>query len=320
MLEQHLISKYLKKLSKNNSYALNLNDDVFYDKSKKLVLSIDTYNDKVHFPNFQFPDLVIKKIIRSSISDLICKGVKPKFYFLSASGPKGIFNKKSMKIISSSLKDEQKKFNIKISGGDTSLSKNLSFTVVVCGYNKKIIRRNKSKINYDIYVTGYLGDSKFGLYLIKKKIIIRDNNSYKYFIKKYYCPDIPYKYINIINSYANSSIDISDGLLDDMKKLINKQNLSFKIDILKLPVSPKLKKNLKLKTLLKRNYLFSGDDYQILFTASKRYRKNILNLSKKMNQKVTIIGEILNKSKKSSLMAGNKNENIKDYKGYSHEF
>ena len=105
-----------------------------------------------------------------------------------------------------------------------------------------------------------------------------------------------------------------------MKKLINKQNLSFKIDILKLPVSPKLKKNLKLKTLLKRNYLFSGDDYQILFTASKRYRKNILNLSKKMNQKVTIIGEILNKSKKSSLMAGNKNENIKDYKGYSHEF
>ena len=30
-------------------------------------------------------DLIIKKIIRSSISDLICKGVKPKYIFLSAS-------------------------------------------------------------------------------------------------------------------------------------------------------------------------------------------------------------------------------------------
>ena len=49
MNEEFLINSYLKKLSKNNPYSLNLNDDVFFDKNKKLVISVDTYNEGIHF-------------------------------------------------------------------------------------------------------------------------------------------------------------------------------------------------------------------------------------------------------------------------------
>ena len=83
----------------------------------------------VHFINFQNPNLVIKKIIRSSISDLICKGVKPKYYFISGSGNKKTFTKKNLEIISKSLHQEQKKFSINLCGGDTTFSKKLSFTM-----------------------------------------------------------------------------------------------------------------------------------------------------------------------------------------------
>ncbi|MDC0945870.1 thiamine-phosphate kinase, partial [Candidatus Pelagibacter sp.] len=83
MHEFELIKKYFSILSNKNKSSLNLNDDVFFDKSKRLVVSIDTYIEGVHFINFKKPDLVIKKVLRSSISDLICKGVKPKFYFIS---------------------------------------------------------------------------------------------------------------------------------------------------------------------------------------------------------------------------------------------
>ena len=69
MHEFQIINKYFSKLSKNNKSSLNLNDDVFFDKSKQLVVSVDTYINGVHFINFKKPDLVIKKIIRSSISD-----------------------------------------------------------------------------------------------------------------------------------------------------------------------------------------------------------------------------------------------------------
>ena len=96
MEEFELVNNFFSKLSKHNVSALGLNDDVFFDKSKKLAISIDTYVEKVHFPNLKSPDLVIKKILRSSISDLICKGVKPQFYFISGSGNKSNFTKKNL--------------------------------------------------------------------------------------------------------------------------------------------------------------------------------------------------------------------------------
>ena len=95
MHEFELINKYFAKISKKNKAALNLNDDVFFDNKKGIVISMDTYINGIHFVNFKTPNLVIKKILRSSISDLICKGVRPKFYFISGSGNSKTFTKKS---------------------------------------------------------------------------------------------------------------------------------------------------------------------------------------------------------------------------------
>ena len=63
MHEFEVIRKYFSKISKKNKSALNLNDDVFFDKKKNLVISVDTYIEGSHFLNFKQPDLVIKKII-----------------------------------------------------------------------------------------------------------------------------------------------------------------------------------------------------------------------------------------------------------------
>ena len=149
MNEFTLISTYLKKLIKNNPNALNLEDDVFFEKKRQLVVSIDTYNEKIHFPNFLNPDFVVKKILRSSISDLISKGVKPKYFFISASGNAKHFNSKNLKKFTLALNKEQKKFNLKLSGGDTVNSKNLSFSVTTFGFSKKIVKRNNAAINDD---------------------------------------------------------------------------------------------------------------------------------------------------------------------------
>ena len=56
MHEFDIIKKYFSKLSLNNKYSLNLNDDVFFDRSKKLVISVATYIDKSYFFDFKdFP-------------------------------------------------------------------------------------------------------------------------------------------------------------------------------------------------------------------------------------------------------------------------
>ena len=269
MHEFEIIKKYFSKLSLNNKNSLNLNDDLFFDKSKKLVVSVDTYIDKSHFFDFKDPHLVIKKILRSSISDLICKGVKPKYYFISGSGNKKTFTKLNLSKISQSLKKEQKKFGIHISGGDTVFSNKLSFTIISVGFSSNIIFRNKAKFNDDIYVTGNLGDSYMGLKILEKKFFLKKNIN-EYFIKKYYLPELHINLTKKLFNFANTSIDISDGLFADLDKLINKQRLSYKVYISKIPISKNLKKIIFSKKLKKINFVSKGDDYQILFTASKK--------------------------------------------------
>ena len=319
MNEFALIEKYFKKLTYNNPSALELNDDVFFDKKHNVVVSTDTYVEGVHFLNFKNPDLVIKKIVRSSISDLYCKGVKPKFIFIGASGNNNSFSKKNLNIISKSLKEEQKKYGLKLSGGDTTKSNKTIFTIMSLGYSKKIVQRNKCKNGDDIYVTGNIGDSYLGLQILKRNILL-NKIKYNYFVKKYYLPDLPTKISSNLLNFANSSIDISDGLFGDLNKLINKSKLFYKVELNKIPISINLRKYLSKTKKKKINFISKGDDYQILFTSPKSKRNYIQKFFKKMNQKVTLIGNLTKDAKNNEIIDGDKRIKHALNEGYSHNF
>jgi thiamine-monophosphate kinase len=319
MHEFNLIKNYFSKLTKNNKSALNLNDDVFFDKKKQLVVSVDTYNEGVHFPDFDKPTLVIKKILRASISDLICKGVKPKYYFISGSGNKKTFSKEKLKDLTRSLFEEQKKYNIKLCGGDTTFSKKLSFSITVIGFSKKIVFRNNTKINDDIYVTGNLGDSFIGLNVINKKINLKRNHK-NYFLDKYYKPDVQIKLVDQLLKFSNSSIDISDGLFSDLEKMINSQNVRYEIHLDKVPISKQMEMLIKKHRFHKIKMISNGDDYQILFTANKNKSRIITAASKKLNLKITKIGRILPSSHESSIIDQKGRFLRVNNKGYVHRF
>ena len=213
----------------------------------------------------------------------------------------------------------KKKYNIKLSGGDTVNANKVSFSITTIGFSKYIIERNKARLNDDIYVTGNIGDSFLGLEIIKKKIKIPSRLK-NYFINQFYCPNLSHKIYKELHKFANTSMDVSDGLISDMCKLINKQKLSFEIDINKIPISNNLKNYFNKYKKKRSNYLFNGDDYQILFTASKKKRLLIKSIAKKMNQKITKIGKINNGYKNNLLKLDNKPQNLTKFKGYSHKF
>jgi len=319
MHEFELIKNYFQKLSKKSPSALNLNDDVFFDKRKGLVVSVDTYTQGNHFIDFKKPDLVIKKIIRSSISDLICKGVQPKYYFISGSGNKKSFSKSNLSKISKSLNQEQNKYKIILSGGDTVFSNKLSFTITSIGFANNIVYRNKAKINDDIYVSGNLGDSYLGLLVLKNKLKLNYRLE-KYFINQYFMPNIKLKLADQIKKFANTSIDISDGLLTDLNKMINNQKLSYKLFLDDIPISNNLKSTLDLKRLSKISCISNGDDYQVLFTASKNKMRIIKKIASNYRVKLTKIGSIQSYVKKSSVVDHKNVEISLKNNGYLHQF
>lgn len=308
MNEFEIIDKYFSKLTKNNRGSFNLKDDIFYDYNKKIAISVDTYVDKIHFMSFKHPNLVIKKCLRSSLSDLICKGVNPKYYFIACSGNSKHFTKINLSKISKALKSEQKKFSIKLSGGDTTYSNTLSFTFVVIGYSTTLpVLRNGAKLNDDIYITNTVGDAFLGLYIIKKNKKILNH---KYFVNSFYLPNIPYKFGKKMCLFANAAIDISDGLFQDINHLMENSKFAYDLDLNKIPISVNLAKYLKKNNKKKKSFVSNGDDYQILFTAKKNKSNLIKRIAKKTNTLITKIGVI----KKQNIKKTIKNQ------GYLHKF
>ncbi len=320
MNEFDVIKKYFSDLSKNNKGAFNLSDDIFFDYKKKIGISIDSFVEGTHFLNFRNPNLVIKKALRGAISDLICKGITPKYYFMSCSGNNKHLTQVNLSKIKLALKQEQRKYNIFLAGGDTSYSNRLSITFSVVGYSKKNpVLRIGAKVNDDIYITNTIGDAFLGLNLLKGKIKLSKKNS-NYFIRRFYLPTLPIKFSKKIYLFANSSIDISDGFLQDLQHILSRSNLLSKIFMNKIPISSYLNSYLIRAKKNKLNFISNGDDYQILFTASKKMRHLIKKISKSTSTKVSIVGIVKNKSTSKNRKSTEEKFKFPKKLGYIHNF
>ena len=195
----------------------------------------------------------------------------------------------------------------------------MSFSITSIGYSKNIIYRNKAKLNDDIYVTGNLGDSYIGLQILKNKIKLEKKNK-NYFINKYYQPNIPITLAKKLLKFASSSIDISDGLIIDLEKMINKQNYSYQINEDKIPISKSLSRFLKKYKFKKSNLISNGDDYQVLFTAGVNKSRIIAKISKILRIKISKIGKINSCLKKSTITDQKGRQILIKNKGYLHQF
>ena len=125
---------------------------------------------------------------------------------------------------------------------------------------------------------------------------------------------------NKLKFFANTSIDISDGLVADIEKMINKQNLSYEINVDDVPVSKNLLNLINKKKLNKSNLISQGDDYQILFTASPIKARIIRHTSKNLGIKITKIGKITSDNKKSIITDQKGKQIVIKNKGYTHQF
>ena len=158
-----------------------------------------------------------------------------------------------------------------------------------------------------------------GLQILKNKIKVSKELK-DYFTQKYYLPDIRIKLTKKLLNFANSSIDLSDGLIDDLNKMINNQNLSFSLNENKIPISKNLLKIIKMKNMKKIKLVSNGDDYQILFTASKDKSRIIAQTSKNLGIKISKIGKICSNKKRSVIIDEKGKEIVLKNKGYVHQF
>jgi len=266
-----------------------------------ILITKDLLVEGVHFKTStcSFSDIGYKSAI-VNISDLISKGATPTNAFIGLSIPKNINSGDIMNWYKGFIQ-ACKKYNIAISGGDTTSSKKhffISVTLLGKAPKNKAILRSGAEINDCVYVLGNLGESSLGLEMLSSKNI---TNKIHRATRIHLRPIIFYeKWFEIINNKKiNASIDISDGLMQDASHIAKKSNVRIIInkDSNWQYVNSEYKKAENKWAMLK-HILNGGEDYAILFTTKEEIEEG-KNLIK--------VGYVEEYTKKKSVLLKDKN-------------
>ena len=322
MDEKLIIKKYLKPLA-NSKDSLQLRDDVAsidVADEKYIVSNQDSLVMGTHFFESDDPIYIAKKSLRVNLSDLISKGVTPYGYFLSIAMDDTI-DENWIKLFSQGLAEDQKKYNITLLGGDTvSAPHGLFITIhMLSKTNDSIIKRSGACYGDNIYVTGTIGNSAIGLYLLKNK---NDNlglsqKDIQNLTSKYHLPNPRLKTVQLIRKFASSSMDTTDGLIHDLKVLAGSSGRTFIIKKKLIPYSISAKKFLgKFGDL--DIALYGGDDYEVIFTTPMKFEDKLNEYAKKIKLRITKIGNVGSISKNPELFDEKREEFKTSYYTFKH--
>ncbi len=273
--EQKLIYKYLSPLAQNDESLKLENDAAIINLKKKMIVSSDMMVEDTHFTKSYDPEILGKKLLRINLSDIAAMGASPYGFTLNISIPK-INHEEWLKRFCLGLKKDMKKFNLKLFGGDLSGSSKIFLSITIFGLTKKKFHVKKN-INNDseIYLSGPVGDAGIGLILQKKnnRFKFLDKVNKNYFLNSLYYPEPEIKLGKSLIGIADFCTDVSDGLANELDFISKVSKFQSNIFLSEIPLSSQMKKILpKFKNEIEfwHQVLTSGEDYQLLFSVSKK--------------------------------------------------
>ncbi len=247
---QHLVD-----LKKDDLVIVGSGDDAAVIKSqgKDLVHSIDISKVNSHFPEDSKPQDIAYRSIAVALSDLAAMGACPAFISIGLTS--NITDLKWYKQFTNGVEKILNEYQLKLVGGDITNGE-ISVCVNVFGYAyENNILRSTAKVGDLIYVTGTLGEGRKGLEDWK-------NNQQSKYIKKFFNPKVDFNKSEYISKYANSCIDISDGLIKDLTRICKSSEVGAEIIYENIPITNDI------------NDLSFGDDYKLCYTCSPEFKDN----------------------------------------------
>lgn len=291
--EKNLIKKYFLPLSKNPESQNLSNDAAIIRKSSDLVVTSDMMIEDVHFDSRINPKYLAKKILRVNLSDLASMGSSPYGYLLNIGMPNNL-KEKWINDFCLGLSQDQKKYDLKLFGGDLSSSSKIFLSVTMLGKIKKKFLKSKSTTKSDIFVTGNVGDSALGFILNQKQNNIKlDEQIVNYFVKKHLLPSPRLDIGRRLIGFSNACRDISDGLIKDLKDICDNSNLKATIFLNQIPLSQnakKIKQNIEKNLNFWELVLCFGEDYELVFSMDKKKQNTFFEQNKNLRTKITKIG------------------------------
>ncbi|KGT47498.1 MULTISPECIES: thiamine-phosphate kinase [Acinetobacter] len=303
MAEFSIIDTYFNRPT-SASVDLGVGDDsalLTPPPQQQLVICADTLVAGRHFPLDTNPHAIGWKSVAVNLSDLAAMGATPHSILLALSLPQ--IDHDWLKAFSQGLYDCCDQFGVSLIGGDTTQSPHLTITVTALGWVEtgKAVPRTGAKVGDLICVSGTIGDAAFALQNLGHPLQ-----------KRLDYPTPRCQLGTTLKGLANSMIDVSDGLAQDLGHILKGSDVGATLELEKLPLSPALQ---DLNHEKQWQYaLAGGDDYELCFTISPQHYAQLLEQQPDIN--ITRIGTITENQTLS--LKYHEDEVILNLNGYQH--
>lgn len=286
--EFDLIDRIHTRVRERADVLLGIGDDAALlqvPPGMQLVVTADTLNAGVHFPEATAPADIGWKSLAVNLSDLAAMGATPAWCTLSLSLPEA--DASWVDAFLDGFLELADQHAIALVGGDTTRGP-LSISVTAMGLVEagSALRRDGARVGDDVWVTGTLGDAAAALEAVLGQHMISASLRQRL--------DRPIPRIAAgqrLSGIVHSCIDLSDGLLADLGHVCERSGIGAEIDLANLPVSDALA---ALDPAQRCRWQASGgDDYELCFTASPRNRELVMQALDFTDVSATRIGRIV---------------------------
>lgn len=234
-----------------------------------------------HFAAGAEPRALGHKALAVNLSDLAAMGAAARWALLAIGLPSA--DSAWLERFAAGFFALAERYGVELIGGDTTRSSVLTFTVTAIGELPAglALYRSGARPGDDIWVSGELGGAALAL----------RHPEIPAAALRLHQPEPRLELGERLRGLAHAAIDVSDGLVGDLRHILERSQVAAVVDYERIPRAAALR-SLGDAVLERDCILSGGDDYELLFTAPAKARDALQSLSQELSIALTRIGTI----------------------------
>lgn len=259
------------EVRRSSAVELGIGDDAAIwqpSPGASVVITTDSLVEEIHFRlDWTDWESLGHKALAVNVSDLAAMGAAPKLAVVTLA-LRGNERIADLVALYAGMGDVARRFGVVIAGGDIVRSPfGLALHITALGelLGAKRLTRSGARPGDIIGVTGTLGASAAGMQLLADSPASRQAATADLLVQAHLRPEPRVLLGHVLREHgASAAMDLSDGLMGDLPKILAASNVSAEIDLRAIPVAA------AVRALFPEQWLTfatrGGEDYELLFT------------------------------------------------------
>jgi thiamine-monophosphate kinase len=254
----------------------------------QLAVSSDMLLEGRHFLSTVEPERLGHKALAVNLSDLAACGARPLAFSLALALPEA--DAGFLEGFAAGLFALADRHGCELIGGDTTRGP-LAICISVFGEvpTGRALLRSGACAGDDLYISGTVGDARLALEVFRGRVAL-EGRAFEQVRRAMEQPEPRIALGLALRAVASSAIDVSDGLLGDLRHVLARSGVGATVEVDAVPRSAVLAA--QAPALQRICTLAGGDDYELLFSAPASAAAAVVAAAREAGVGVTRIGRI----------------------------